>query len=485
MTFQVPNTPDTAYIDQAEPDAGDFAALGERSTGVLSGGRVTAQGTPALAVDVAAATYLIAGVPFTKPSGAVALVAGESQPRFDLIVATTTSTAVVLKGAAGTNPSFPVYDPAVYCFLGSVYVRQSVSAIQATDVLDKRATVPATFNRVYTDTTTVAVSVKDSNAKTWTVKSDGTQTWMSSVLRRTADAAMELASSLVVKAADTSLVNMILRARASSPAGVNVLEVQDSTGASTLASINGSGVGQFANFKRGAGSPEGIVTGANGDLYIDTTSGNANAMLYTKVGGGNTGWTPMQQHDTTGSLLQPGDIVAKAIPAGTPVAGMLYCDGAQYSATNPTYVALYNAIGVQHGGTSGVNFNVPDYRGYALTGAGGVLNLGVGGAAGSTNGLTTISESQMPRHAHGQEQVAHTHPFYGFPYVWSPTPKAVKPYPSNLPPVNNIQGLAYMDIWPLWFPDDVKIDITILPTGGSQPMSVLQATKGVSFYVKL
>lgn len=485
MTYKVPNTPDTSYIDQSEPDAGDFAALGERSTGVLTGCLVTAQGTPALAVDVAAGTYVIAGTPYSKSSNTVTIVAGESQPRFDLIVGTTAGTAIVLKGAASTNPSFPTFDPAVYCLLGSVYARQSVSAIQATDVLDKRVTVAATFNRVYTDTTTSAISVKDSNAKTLTVRSDGQMSWMSSVLRRTADAAMEYATSLVIKAADTSLVNMILRARASTPAAINVLEVQDSTGATTYASIGGTGIAQFANIKRGSGSPNGVITGVNGDMYIDTASGDINAMLYMKIGGGNTGWLPMQQHDTTSAILLPGDIVAKAIPAGTSVPGMLYCDGASYSATNPTYAALYAAIQTTHGGTPGVNFNVPDYRGYGLTGAGGGLNLGVGQATGTTSGLVTLTEAQMPPHDHETAQTAHSHPFYGFPYVWSPTPKAVKPFPANLPPVNNISQLAYMDIWPIYFPDDVKIDISVLAAGGGQSFSVVQATRGVSFYIKL
>ena len=45
-----------------------------------------------------------------------------------------------------------------------------------------------------------------------------------------------------------------------------------------------------ANYKRGAGSPEGVVTGIVGDIYT-RTDGGAGTTLYVKESGtGNTGW---------------------------------------------------------------------------------------------------------------------------------------------------------------------------------------------------
>lgn len=54
--------------------------------------------------------------------------------------------------------------------------------------------------------------------------------------------------------------------------------------------FNSSGVATMSNFKRGSGSPEGVVTGIVGDLYT-RTDGGANTTLYVKESGtGNTGW---------------------------------------------------------------------------------------------------------------------------------------------------------------------------------------------------
>lgn len=490
MPFIVPNLPDAAYFDQSEPDAGDFRALGERATGVLTGCLVAAQGTPALAVDCAAGTYLINGTPYSKSSGSVTIVAGESNARFDLICGDTNGVTVVIKGTASSNPSFPVADPLSYCLFSAVYVRQSVSAVQITDVVDKRISAPADFKRVYTSSTTVAISLTDAVPKTTSIRSDGQITWVSNVLRRTADAAMEFATSLVLKAADTSLVNLILQGRTTSPGTINVLEVQAYNSSTALASISGTGVATFDNFKHGMGSPEGAVLGNRGDLYVDLSFSDPNAALWIKSDSGdNTGWKPMQQHDTSASVFPVGTIIAiPCDPASYTPAGFVYCNGAQYSATDPTYTALYAKYGVQFGGSVGVNFKVPDYRGYSLAGSGGGLGLTIGQFDGLVNGLATIAVTNMPSHIHPLNDPGHRHPFYGLPYTYrqpSGPPTSLRPMFSDNPLVN-LPQMPYLDVWPANWPGDQQTTgITMSPTGGGTPLDVLSPVSGVAFFAKL
>lgn len=77
----------------------------------------------------------------------------------------------------------------------------------------------------------------------------------------------------------------------------------------------------------------------------------------------------------------------------TPVDTYLVCDGTSY--LKATYLALWNAIGYTYGG-SGVNFNVPDFRGLFLRGLGtNATNVNyVGGALG------TLQTDALKNHTH-------------------------------------------------------------------------------------
>lgn len=65
----------------------------------------------------------------------------------------------------------------------------------------------------------------------------------------------------------------------------------DCTGNLTASgTITATGIATASNFKRGAGSPESVVTGIVGDIYT-RTDGGAGTTLYVKESGtGNTGW---------------------------------------------------------------------------------------------------------------------------------------------------------------------------------------------------
>lgn len=79
---------------------------------------------------------------------------------------------------------------------------------------------------------------------------------------------------------------------------------------------------------------------------------------------------------------------------GSPPAGWINCDGANYPVTQ--YPDLYAAIGTGFGGTPGTNFNVPDMRDIFPVGAG--LSYAVNQTGGAVN--VALSIAQMPVHNH-------------------------------------------------------------------------------------
>lgn len=99
-------------------------------------------------------------------------------------------------------------------------------------------------------------------------------------------------------------------------------------------------------------------------------------------------------------------------------AGWLECGGQAVS--RATYSALFLAIGVLYGAGDGVNtFNLPDLRGRTLfgrdnlggaaanrltTGNGGVNGVALGAVGGAE--AVTLSEAQMPSHAHSFNNLA-------------------------------------------------------------------------------
>jgi microcystin-dependent protein len=88
-----------------------------------------------------------------------------------------------------------------------------------------------------------------------------------------------------------------------------------------------------------------------------------------------------------------------ASSSGTPT-GYLLADGAAVSRT--TYSALFTAIGTTWGaGNGSTTFNLPDYRGKTIVGAGqgtGLTNRTTGQAFGAET--HTLSQSEMPSHSH-------------------------------------------------------------------------------------
>jgi microcystin-dependent protein len=93
------------------------------------------------------------------------------------------------------------------------------------------------------------------------------------------------------------------------------------------------------------------------------------------------------------STVAPGSIWmhgGNAVPTG-----WLYCNGADYDPNDPTYSALFGAIGFAYG-SSGGRFRVPNFSGRFPVGANGGYNPG--DMAGEN--AHTLSGDELPPHAH-------------------------------------------------------------------------------------
>lgn len=112
-----------------------------------------------------------------------------------------------------------------------------------------------------------------------------------------------------------------------------------------------------------------------------------------------------------GGILPPSGTVQAFLGNVAPT-GWQFCDGSAISRT--TYSALYAVIGVQYGaGDGSTTFNVPDYRGRTLIGAGtgpGLTGRTLAAEGGEETHQLTIGE--VPTHAFSgttNTAGAHTH----------------------------------------------------------------------------
>lgn len=159
--FTIPNTPDAANQNQAEPDSLDFQILGNQKNGVVNGMAVT-PGT-GQAVAVANGEVLINGSYYTfSGDTSVELTNYVSTVFFDVIYARVSGGTVTCLSAPGTggvgNPRYPStgsgtgqINPDTDVVLASVW-RTSSSAPTVGEITDKRIFVRSSTSRTNTDT---------------------------------------------------------------------------------------------------------------------------------------------------------------------------------------------------------------------------------------------------------------------------------------------------------------------------------------------
>lgn len=157
---------------------------------------------------------------------------------------------------------------------------------------------------------------------------------------------------------------------------------------------------------------DGTITGA--DFAATAADG-----VTIEVGGG---WLRVKDAGITTAKLADANVtqakleVAQQFEAGdlkitaktSPSSGWLVCDGSAVSRT--TYATLFAAISTVFGvGDGSTTFNVPDYRGRVIVGAGTGPGLTIR-STGTTGGEEThlLTSTEMPGHAHGTQDTTST-----------------------------------------------------------------------------
>jgi len=482
MPYNVPNSADVAAIDLAEPDNADFVALGYHRTGVVSGGTVTQSPTPAMSVLVAAAEIIINDVPYTKTSATVTLDPSTSAPRFDIIGWNLSGNPVAIKGTpSSTNAAVPAFDSTVFCMSAIVYISASAVSITNAYIVQKQVAPITSLRRNYAaDTDTVFEWTTPTKTSGFKALASGTLQWVSSTLSRTADAAMDWATSLTIRQNASGTPGLILKS--ATPSGIKgdfILQVQPQTATSTLAGIDTIGRLVGLNLRSGAGSPEGSVLADRSTIYLNETATGGNDALYVKTTDAlTTGWVALGAYVSSAQAIPVGGVVQWPGTIGTDTvpAGYLYCDGSEQATA--TYPALSSFCGTKFGSAASGNFKLPDYRGRTMFGVDGTLTTLVGQNIGADS--VTLSISQMPAHDHVVQDPMHDHPQSGqYPYV---VPQAYLP-PYNLR-ANDKSGVGINLESPEKGFHRTSTGVTVAPAGGGQSFSTYQPSQSTNFIIK-
>lgn len=151
MPLTIPNTVDATYADQAAPDSRDVDAIvaGFSRTGVVSGCAVTQRAAGAnMSVDIAAGTVSSAAVIAAVTAGNVAVTTADAtNPRYDIVVASSAGVKSVQAGTAAAIPAFPTI-PAGSVLLAAVYVPANATSVTTGQIVDKRVQLTRAVTKV-------------------------------------------------------------------------------------------------------------------------------------------------------------------------------------------------------------------------------------------------------------------------------------------------------------------------------------------------
>lgn len=140
MTFTIPNSSQTFNAKQAQVDMGDISIFGAglNAYGLVSGCLPTAT-TSNLIVSVASGVVLSGGCKVVVGSGTVTLTSGDpTNPRFDLVLVSTSGAISVTNGTASSTPSFPGIVSTSMVALFAVYMPAAASVVSSSQIVDKR-----------------------------------------------------------------------------------------------------------------------------------------------------------------------------------------------------------------------------------------------------------------------------------------------------------------------------------------------------------
>jgi microcystin-dependent protein len=478
LKYSVPNAPDALYLDQAEPDDFDYQALGNRRTGIFSGGNVTALGTPTTSVRVAAGVAIIADDPIRFAAGNVAVAPGGGNPRFDIIAVARDGSLTNKTGASSANALFADFDFDNFAPLAAIYIPQGSTSVLDSHISQKSTAMPNRFSRSYAhaSTTFLQSEVVGATPLSYRVNAEGEHYWSNSSLKRLTTQVMQFLTNLVMKTTDITYDKPLLSLVSTfeNPSEQILLQAEGS-GGGMRAYINGAGMLYADNFKYGNGNPNGVVVGDKGDLYIDRAQGGSSLGIWQKGGANNTkiNWVSFRAFAESESALPTGTLIYSLSP--TAPEGFIPANG-QWISTQGATRDLAAMIGSKYGARSG-EIQMPNLLGRTLA------NHGSGDSPAFTEkGVDSIrlTEKHMPVHDHKINDPGHEHRQAG-PYAY------VMPWQfhNNRHPVPSDSALEHIYTESSDFDRSAKTGIRVLPAGEGEPLSMYQPTHFVYVYVKL
>ena len=478
MKYSVPNAPDVTYLDQAEPDDFDYQALGNRRTGIVSGGNVTALGTPGKAVQVAGGIAVIADNPVRFVGGTVAVADGGGNPRFDIIAVATNGALTNIAGASSANALFTDFDFTTHAPLAAVYVPAGSTSVLGGHISLKSASMPNKLSRTYNNagTTFLEAEVLGGSPSNYRVTAEGEHYWSNSSLKRITDYTMQWFTSLLMKAVGVDSGRPILRLQSTDPVPhtQRLLQAESESG-QMVAYINGAGQLYADNLKFGNGNPNNVVVGDKGDIYINRAAGGSNTGIWQKGGANNTktDWESLRIYSSSESSLPTGALIHSL--ADTPPQGFIGAHG-QWISTSGTTADLAAVIGSKYGSRPG-EILMPNLRGRTLAGWGSGDSPPLTDAGAD---VMRLEVRHLPAHNHPINDPGHEHPQAG-PYAYI----RAWQFHNNRHPVPSDSALEHVYTEPEGFDKNARTGITVSNRGGDDSFSLYQPTHFVYIYVKL
>lgn len=211
---------------------------------------------------------------------------------------------------------------------------------------------------------------------------------------------------------------------------------------------------------------------ADENRFVTPAWRNFFVSLWNRTGGGT-------------DVVQLGSFVGeiRAYGGSPPPSQWLTCDGSELSRT--AYATLYDVLGTSYGIGDGVTtFNLPDFRGRALLGAGSAPGL-TARSLGDTGGVesTVLTTTQMPSHTHGVTDPGHLHTITdpGHHHTAVDGTGANATAGTAVGTASSVTGNATTGITI----DTATTGVTLANTGGTDPVSVMQPFGVVNYIIRV
>lgn len=292
MGFTIPNYTQAVANgagDMAEPDSVDFQILGDGANALVYdptnypyNGRVTQQTTASQTVEVDKYKVRINGTYYLGTAQQVNLASGGANPRFDLIVVTTTGLAIRQGSEDSVNPVFPTLNDGDVV-LAAIYRPAgggSASFATTARIIDKRHFIAG--NTVWLKTTSPAADTGASNnaqnGDLW-IDTTATATGQSMLWIKRSGAWENLAEYIQTTSSNTGNTVVLRDASGNFSAGTITASLIGNASTATSATNAGTVANLSVHTGRNNEANKVVRTDSSGYLqvgYINSSSGNEN-----------------------------------------------------------------------------------------------------------------------------------------------------------------------------------------------------------------